>query len=261
MQIPPTNHPKNNCQSIPTNASMTDLSTVLPDFPTQPYIRLIPSLERNHVTTADLLTLDCIEIAKRAQLPLLDLKRLCNAVLQALQTDLGVLRPKDGLSATTTLRRTGKELLDSWSTISTLDDGLDQALGGGVPTGYITEITGERYCTPHTLSSFIANIFKRCRQDSIPPHPPSRRPTSCTAWSLLQRSLHLDRICPAYNAHYSASLIAFLLPEAVSRQDHLHRDSRSRISGSYPPLPGPRSHQTAWHQTSHTRFGRGKLQG
>lgn len=127
---------------------MTDLSTVLPDFPTQPYIHLIPSLERNHVTTADLLTLDCVEIAKRAQVPLLDLKRLCNAVLQALQTDLGLCKSKDGVSSTAKLRRTGKELLNRWSTISTLDDGLDQALGGGIPSGYITEITGERYGCP-----------------------------------------------------------------------------------------------------------------
>ena len=127
---------------------MTDLSSVLPDFPTQSYIRLIPSLERNHVTTADLLTLDCVEIAKRAQLPLLDLKRLCNAVLQALQADLGVVRTKDGLPITSKLRKTGKELMNSWSTISTLDDDLDRALGGGIPTGYITEITGERYFNP-----------------------------------------------------------------------------------------------------------------
>ena len=126
---------------------MTDLSSVLPDFPTQQYIRLIPSLERNHVTTADLLTLDCVEIAKRAKLPLLDLKRLCNAVLQALQADAGISNPSDGISTTVKSRRTGKDLLNSWSTISTLDDDLDQALGGGIPIGYITEITGERYCT------------------------------------------------------------------------------------------------------------------
>lgn len=122
---------------------MTDLSTVLPDFSTQPYIRLIPSLERNHVTTADLLTLDCVEVAKRAQLPLLEVKRLAKAVLEALQADLGV---GDGNSKSESkLRKTGKELVNEWSTISTLDDDLDRALGGGIPTGYITEITGERY--------------------------------------------------------------------------------------------------------------------
>jgi DNA repair protein RAD57 len=31
-----------------------------------------------------------------------------------------------------------------WSAISTLDDAMDMALGGGIPTGYVTEVTGER---------------------------------------------------------------------------------------------------------------------
>lgn len=128
---------------------MTDLSIVLPGFATQQYARLIPSLEKNLVTTTDLVTLDAVDIAKRAQLPLLDVKRLCNAVLQDLQRDLGV-----GLAVDTgndaddgppTLRKTGDQVVEPWSTISTLDDTLDKALGVGIPTGYITEITGERW--------------------------------------------------------------------------------------------------------------------
>lgn len=119
---------------------MTDLTTVLPRFSTQPYIRLLPSLEKNAVTTADLITLDVVEIAKRARLPPLDLKRLCHAVLEALHASLGV----DG-QAIASLRRTGTDIVNSWKTISALDDELDQALGGGIPTGYITEVTGERY--------------------------------------------------------------------------------------------------------------------
>jgi len=124
---------------------MTDLTAVLPDFPTQSYARILPSLEKNQVTVADLLTQDCIDVAKRAQVPLLDVKRLAAAILQALQANLGLQEPENGeQSCTTTSRKTGKELFNSWSTISTLDDGLDGALGGGIPTGYITEITGER---------------------------------------------------------------------------------------------------------------------
>jgi DNA repair protein RAD57 len=127
---------------------MTDLSAVLPDFDTQPYLRLIPSLERNNVTVADLLTLDGVEAAKRAQLPIPDLKRLSKAILTTLQRDLGILKTDDGEgegSEFGTLRVSGTELIKSWSTISMLDDELDGALGGGVPTGSITEITGERY--------------------------------------------------------------------------------------------------------------------
>lgn len=124
---------------------MTDLTAVLPGFQTQNYVRLLPSLERNQVTTADLLTLHCVEIAKRAKLPPLDVKRLCNAVLEALQVDLGVESVEgDAPSVNSALKHSGEELLNSWNTISTLDDQTDHALGGGIPTGYITEITGER---------------------------------------------------------------------------------------------------------------------
>ena len=127
------------------NASMTDLTAVLPGFPTQRYVRLLPSLEKNLVTTADLLTLDCVEVAKRTQLPILDVKRLCNAVLEALQSSLGI-RELDGETQgrTSAFKTPGKDIINSWNTISTLDDELDLALGGGIPTGYITEVTGER---------------------------------------------------------------------------------------------------------------------
>jgi DNA repair protein RAD57 len=125
---------------------MTDLTAVLPGFSTQHYVRLLPSLEKNLITTADLVTLDVSEIAKRAQLPLLDLKRLCNAVLETLHGSLGV---SDNQAAVDTLKKTGKDIVNSWSTISTLDAELDLALGGGIPTGYITEVTGERQVSSH----------------------------------------------------------------------------------------------------------------
>jgi DNA repair protein RAD57 len=125
---------------------MTDLTTVLPGFDIQPYARLIPSLEKNLVTTTDLLTLDAVDIAKRAKLPLLDLKRLCNDVLQSLQKTFETA--EDDVAQVSQLAQplaqTGNQLLAAWNTISTLDDTLDHALGGGIPTGYITEITGER---------------------------------------------------------------------------------------------------------------------
>jgi DNA repair protein RAD57 len=123
---------------------MTDLTTVLPGFPTHKYVRLLPKLEKNLITTADLLTLDCVEIAKRAQLPPLDVKRLCNAALEALQGNLGISEGGNGEGISATLRKSGKDIVNSWNTVSTLDDDLDRALGGGIPTGYITEVTGER---------------------------------------------------------------------------------------------------------------------
>jgi len=124
---------------------MTDLTAVLPDFPTQGYARILPSLEKNQVTVADLLTQECVDVAKRAQVPLLDVKRLAAAILQTLQTNLGLKDSENGAQIRSlSARKTGKELFNSWKTISTLDDDLDRALGGGIPTGYITEITGER---------------------------------------------------------------------------------------------------------------------
>ena len=126
---------------------MTDLTAVLPGFPTDQYVRLLPSIEKNKITTADLLTLDCVEIAKRASVPLLDVKSLSAAIVEALRTVLGVSEQQQnvGNAGRSSLRRTGNELLQSWHTVSTLDARLDKALGGGLPIGYITEITGERY--------------------------------------------------------------------------------------------------------------------
>jgi len=111
---------------------MTDLLRVLPQFPVGQYANLIPVLEKHAVTTNDLLTLEAVEIGKRTQLPLLDIKRLSKAVLDTLHSDLGA-----------GLKNTAISLAAQWRTISTLDDALDTALGGGIPTGYVTEITGE----------------------------------------------------------------------------------------------------------------------
>jgi len=131
---------------------MTDLLQTIPDFPTKLYTHLLPSLEKNLITTTHLLTLDALEVAKRAQLPLLDVRRLADHVVAILHGQLGLVNDKasnfedvgEGRIGYGSLKSTGKEVVDAWSTISTLDLALDAALGGGIPTGYITEITGER---------------------------------------------------------------------------------------------------------------------
>lgn len=131
---------------------MTDLFDTIPDFPIKPYTHLLPSLEKHLVTTSDLLALDATEIAKRAQLPLLDVRRLTNHVVSILQRQLGlgvIPDADDQQQAGECLRKSGIEVSSLWSTISTLDDSLDRALGGGIPTGYLTEIVGERYLTSH----------------------------------------------------------------------------------------------------------------
>ena len=133
---------------------MTDLLHVLPDFSTKSYTHLLPSLERHQITTTDLLTLDVLEIAKRARLPPIDLRKLAGHVLSTLQKDLGLeenrhigyaaSRQTTSPAVQTTLRTSGQELVTQRSMISTLDPVLDDALDGGIPTGYITEFVGER---------------------------------------------------------------------------------------------------------------------
>ena len=143
---------------------MTDLLHTIPDFPTRLYTHLLPSLEKNLVTTTDLLTLDALEIAKRAQLPLLDVRRLANHVVVILQGQLGLKNEYahkfehvgEERADFGSLKSNGKEAGVQWSTISTLDPALDAAIGGGLPAGYITEITGERY--PHLLFPSLYNL-------------------------------------------------------------------------------------------------------
>ena len=131
---------------------MTDLLHTVPDFPTKLYTHLLPSLEKHLITTTDLLTLDALEVAKRAQLPLLDVRRLAGHVLALLQGRLG-LKTDNAPSYSNagevqadygSLKKTGNEAIAQLSPISTLDPSIDTALAGGIPTRYITEITGER---------------------------------------------------------------------------------------------------------------------
>ncbi|KAK0747656.1 DNA repair protein RAD57 [Apiosordaria backusii] len=139
---------------------MTDLLRVLPDFPVKQFGGLISALESRGYTTGDLLTLDPAEIEARTKLP--NVKRLCDAILDALHSDLGVANPPpppllpqhDDAQSNgepshhhppqhSRLKHTASELAEQWQTISTLDPLLDRALGGGIPTGHVTEITGE----------------------------------------------------------------------------------------------------------------------
>ena len=146
---------------------MTDILHIIPDFPTKHYTHLFPSLEKHLITTSDLLTLDALEVAKRARLPLLDLRRLADHVLAILQDQLGLryenVKGFEGVGGESvgfgSLNKTGKEVSEQWSFISTLDLRLDAILGDGIPTGYVTEITGERsvlHPIPHIYNPNIS---------------------------------------------------------------------------------------------------------
>ncbi|RAQ53580.1 DNA repair protein (Rad57) [Aspergillus flavus] len=130
-----------------------DLLSVLPDFHTKPYAHILPPLERSKISTVDLITLDTLEIAKRAHVPPADVRRLCASITKALHHDIGFEHIEESASAEPsssinddppiTLGPTTKLDLSQWSAISTLDTALDELLGGGIPTGYVTEVTGE----------------------------------------------------------------------------------------------------------------------
>lgn len=145
-------HLHSNVAGAPGIQLMTDLLITIPDFPTKHYAHLLPALERNLVTTADILTVDALDLAKRAQLPLLDVRRLKEHVLATLQRQLGLtssFTPKfegqyEGAIQFGELRRNGRDVIKPRGKVTTLDSRLDKALGGGIQTGYVTEITGER---------------------------------------------------------------------------------------------------------------------
>ncbi|KAF7590592.1 hypothetical protein BBP40_002629 [Aspergillus hancockii] len=130
-----------------------DLLSVLPGFPTKPYAHILPPLERSKITTVDLIILDTLEIAKRAHVPPADVRRLCASIIKALHHDIGFEDIDEPTSAEPsssinydlpiTLGSTTKLDASKWSAISTLDTALDELLGGGIPTRYVTEVTGE----------------------------------------------------------------------------------------------------------------------
>lgn len=145
-----------------------DLLSTLPGFPTKSYTHILPSLERKHITTVDLITLDTLDLAKRAHVPPADVRRLCADVVDALHRDLGFEpKPKErdeqetGVSSRSTQDdeklvpgRANRLDLSQWTTISTLDPALDDLLGGGIPTGYLTEVTGERSVKQPSFNDF-----------------------------------------------------------------------------------------------------------
>lgn len=150
-----------------------DLLLVLPGFVTKPFAHILPPLERAKVTTVDVITLDSLEIAKRARVPPADVRRLSSCIVEALHTDVGFEKPQtntgasDGPSSSINPDAASRTIGSStkrtsqWNTISTLDPAMDALLGGGIPTGYVTEVTGERYVAGVYLHSSLIGWTSR----------------------------------------------------------------------------------------------------
>lgn len=125
---------------------MTNLLTVLPDFNIKPYTHILPSLEKALISTADLLTLDTLDVAKRAQVPPGEVKKLADALLEELHSELigSVTLQRNGVANADSEAKPDDPAFGSTNAISTLDERIDDSLGGGILPGYVTEVVGER---------------------------------------------------------------------------------------------------------------------
>ncbi|KFY38627.1 hypothetical protein V494_04291 [Pseudogymnoascus sp. VKM F-4513 (FW-928)] len=196
---------------------MTDLSSILPAFPIEPYAHLLPSLERQGVSTTDLLALDPAALAKRANIPVDDVKRLCTDVFKALQHDLGLT--ENGPKTSHHPRRDiGKEV-SKWDAIRTLDQGLDALLSGGFPAGYITEVTGESGSGKTQLLLVLLLAVQL-----PPPHGLNRSAIYITTESSLPTS-RLEQLRAAHPllANTSLSRILTIHARDLEAQDHILR--------------------------------------
>jgi Rad51 len=153
---------------------MTDILTVLPLFSTAPFTHLLPSLSKAAVTTSEILTLPPIDIARRAQLPPAEVSKLADAVLEALHSDLY------------------EAPLAPWQSISLLDETLDESLGGGIPAGYLTEITGERYGPGSSIEPNLCLCLRQwSREDAISTNNAFVCATTTAMWPCKIRNLYI----------------------------------------------------------------------
>ena len=110
---------------------MSDI-ILLSDLPT-PSSRILQALDNANIHTVDLLTLDPFEIHRRTQISVIDVQLLVKDVIAALSQSV-----EKGV-------RTAEERGREFGFLRTGDSKVDELLGGGIPTGALTEVTGERY--------------------------------------------------------------------------------------------------------------------
>lgn len=134
---------------------MADLIDVLPNYDLSPWRHLTYSLEKKGISTAELISLDPVEIARKCPLPLKEVRRMAAAVTDALKADLGrqsmppPARPQGQSDAgERPAKRSKLGPVESPSKelqyVKTLDPRIDECLGGGFPAGSVCEIVGER---------------------------------------------------------------------------------------------------------------------
>lgn len=137
---------------------MTDLTQLLPNFPIDDKIyQTLNLLEAKGVTTLDLLTLTPTDVCVRTGIRRDVIEPFIAMVSRALREDIGVGRTESSGTEKDEQKEEAKtnqteplRVLDGMETmarpkfITTADPVLDKVLGGGIPTGYIIEVVGER---------------------------------------------------------------------------------------------------------------------
>lgn len=98
-----------------------------------PSTRVLQALDSAGIQTVDLLTLDVFEIHRRTQLSVIDVQNLVKDVIAALSGSVND-RVKNA-----------EQRIQEFSFLTTGDARVNELLGGGIPTGSLTEIAGERY--------------------------------------------------------------------------------------------------------------------
>src|SRR5271155_5510870 len=99
-----------------------------------PSSRVIQALDNAGLQVVDLLTLDVFEIHRRTQLSVIDVQNLIRDVITALT---GTIEGE--------CSKTAEERSQELALLTTGDEKMDALFGGGISTGALTEVTGERY--------------------------------------------------------------------------------------------------------------------
>ncbi|KAG9947968.1 P-loop containing nucleoside triphosphate hydrolase protein, partial [Aureobasidium melanogenum] len=122
---------------------MSDITQLLPNIDTEPFEKVLERLEKANISSNDLMTLGAVDVARRADVSIDQVRELTACLITQLHAQLGFDVPEnDHDNEKDEPAKSAKED-PTWSHISTLDDDLDAALGGGFPAGQVCEITGE----------------------------------------------------------------------------------------------------------------------
>jgi DNA repair protein RAD57 len=122
---------------------MSDILQLLPNIDTEPFEKVLERLERANISSNDLMTLGAVDVARRADVSIDQVRELTATLITQLHAQLGFDALENAHEKEEYSSAKPAEKDSAWSHISTLDDGLDAALGGGFPAGQVCEITGE----------------------------------------------------------------------------------------------------------------------